>query len=422
MAYSSAPWWNTDYTYRKCISITAPGGEAVPAGYSVELTEDTAALVTATKMLASRNDLRIVYWNGTTNTELDRHYSAAASTWFKIQAEIDAAATNTSYFLYYGNAAATAPDVDFDNVYLFGDNVESGVMTDWSTSLTLTTTLTASASGPLSGLYSMLLTPYVGWQYWWQTFTATPTDVAVRVQCKVNIDKAAQRTGQRFQFQVRSGATLICYLYAYDGSSDKFYLQTTVQWDTAAVWVDATSYVLAMDIDPATRLVDVYVDGVAKLTDKALGSVSSINQVRFAGTLLASEETDYIRVDDVIVRRLMATAPTVTSADEAQRVLDVLAAQYNCGTTNPVTDTLAAKYHVFAATITDTLAAKYDVLNALTDTLVAKYTVDEFVWDRGSHAVRMTPSTYSRVDLSPSTQAVRLTPSTYTVKALQTGE
>ena len=53
------PCWDGNYAYRKKMTITA-GSDDIPAGYSVSVTLDHAALVSAGNSLASGNDLREV--------------------------------------------------------------------------------------------------------------------------------------------------------------------------------------------------------------------------------------------------------------------------------------------------------------------------------------------------------------------------
>lgn len=115
-------WWNANYTYRKQITITAPGGQILPSGFPIKVTEDTAALVTAGKLRSDRNDWRIVYWNGSGWTDLTRDYISVTETWFSLQNQIAAAASDTNYYIYYGYAGETtskqpSTDADWNSAY-----------------------------------------------------------------------------------------------------------------------------------------------------------------------------------------------------------------------------------------------------------------------------------------------------------------
>ena len=119
-AIASAPagdWWNTDYAWRRKITL-ADSGTATPAGTVVSVSFDHATLVSGGKSQADGDDVRVAYWDGTNWTELSRALSSASS-WnnastqilFKTVAALGVSANSDDYYLYFGNASATAPTV-----------------------------------------------------------------------------------------------------------------------------------------------------------------------------------------------------------------------------------------------------------------------------------------------------------------------
>ena len=99
-------------------------------GYSAQITGfNTAALVTGGKMRPDCNDLRIARFAANTWTQLDRHVincnTANTTIWFKMQADVAANGSDASYSIFYGNANATAPPANLNNVYLAYDNFDS---------------------------------------------------------------------------------------------------------------------------------------------------------------------------------------------------------------------------------------------------------------------------------------------------------
>ena len=69
------------------------------------LTEDT----TGEGFLDDGADLRIVYWNGTHNIELDRFNETAfdlttTNIWFRIQSNISPGGYDDNYYMYYNNS------------------------------------------------------------------------------------------------------------------------------------------------------------------------------------------------------------------------------------------------------------------------------------------------------------------------------
>ncbi len=114
--------------------ITVTVGATAPFngynGYSVQITGfNTAALVTAGKMRSDCNDLRIARFAANVWTQLDRQVlncnTTSTTIWFKLQADIAANGSDASYSIFYGNANATAPPVNLNNVFLWSDNFDS---------------------------------------------------------------------------------------------------------------------------------------------------------------------------------------------------------------------------------------------------------------------------------------------------------
>ncbi|MGD2037980.1 MAG: DNRLRE domain-containing protein, partial [Desulfobacterales bacterium] len=94
-------WWDSGYAYREQITLTAPASNNVPNGYPVKLTIDHASLYSAGKSQQDGDDIRIVYWNGSSWAEIDRtlfNNNLTGSSWdqsdttimFKTQASITA--------------------------------------------------------------------------------------------------------------------------------------------------------------------------------------------------------------------------------------------------------------------------------------------------------------------------------------------
>lgn len=102
---ASTSWWDANYGYRQQITITNSSSSTVPTNYPVKITIDTAALETATKVRSDRKDWRVLYWNGSSWTDLTRDYVSTTVTFFPTQATIAAGSSDSNYFVYYGYAA-----------------------------------------------------------------------------------------------------------------------------------------------------------------------------------------------------------------------------------------------------------------------------------------------------------------------------
>ncbi|HYM33775.1 MAG TPA: DUF6701 domain-containing protein, partial [Steroidobacteraceae bacterium] len=161
-ARAAAPagaWWDGNYTYSQQISIPA-GASALVTAYSTSVIFDHATQVAAGHSLANGNDVRIVYWNGTTWIELDRiadpdnsWNTSTTKIWFRTQAAIASGATDDNYYLYYGftgssTPSSTTPLSAWANIFLFYDDFTGA-------SLDTTTRWTNSGATQAGGLLTI---------------------------------------------------------------------------------------------------------------------------------------------------------------------------------------------------------------------------------------------------------------------------
>lgn len=130
---ASMPWWDGSFTDRSNLLVIAT--DAVPTAYSLAVTVNHAALVSAGSSQADGDDVRLLHWDGATWTELDRLLdpdsawnTTTTKLWFKTRAAINAAETDSSYFVYFANASASMPPANGDNVFTVYDDFEDGVV------------------------------------------------------------------------------------------------------------------------------------------------------------------------------------------------------------------------------------------------------------------------------------------------------
>jgi len=119
-------WWNTDYAYRRTVTITNNAASALIVNYSVSVTLDTASMVISGKLMLSGNDLRVVYNSGSSWVELDREVdgmgTSSTQVWFETQDSILANGSDDNYYIYYGNPNAGTPPANKSNTYLWFDD------------------------------------------------------------------------------------------------------------------------------------------------------------------------------------------------------------------------------------------------------------------------------------------------------------
>ncbi|RLJ07435.1 MAG: hypothetical protein DRP13_03875, partial [Candidatus Aenigmatarchaeota archaeon] len=134
-------WWDPEYTLRKRLNITNNNAtEILVKGYSINITLDTQNLVSQNKLLSSGNDLRIVWFNSSSNQfiELNRVNETNFNTpsteiWFPLAENISAGGYDNNYWLYYDNPSTNEPPANRSEVYLFWDDFDTLDTNIWST-------------------------------------------------------------------------------------------------------------------------------------------------------------------------------------------------------------------------------------------------------------------------------------------------
>ncbi len=116
-------WWNKEYENRRLINITNPSNSILVQNYTMLVVVDT----TGEEFKSNGDDLRIVYWNGTHNIEIDRYNSTSfddpsTEIWFRIQSNISSRGYSDNYYIYYNNKDALNPPSNGSRVFEFFDD------------------------------------------------------------------------------------------------------------------------------------------------------------------------------------------------------------------------------------------------------------------------------------------------------------
>jgi len=129
-------WWDPTSPFRQRIDVTT-GTAAAPGGYSAPVVVDHQALVASGLSIPTGDDLRVLRWDGSVWSELDRVLDDASAwnavdttIWFRTIDAI-AATTTDSYWLYFGDNTPPAPLADPENVWLLTEGFESGTLGDF---------------------------------------------------------------------------------------------------------------------------------------------------------------------------------------------------------------------------------------------------------------------------------------------------
>jgi len=135
-----APWWNSSYQYRRKITVTNNSGGTVSVDTLVSFTTDTASLITGSKLRSDGNDWRIVYDNGSTQSEIGQKIESgwnttSTETWFRLEAAINNGESDGDYYVYYGysdesTSAASLDPAQYTNVKVYNQDSNGGNSTD----------------------------------------------------------------------------------------------------------------------------------------------------------------------------------------------------------------------------------------------------------------------------------------------------
>jgi hypothetical protein len=171
-------WWDNSYSSRKRLVIKA-STDALASNYVIPYVFNHAELVSSGLSLSGGNDVRLVYWDGATNTEVDRveeqngtssgtWNTSSTKIWFKLRNPLGANGREYGFWLYYGNSSASTPPASLANVFSFADdfNGSSYNPTSW--------TAVNSGSGSITVSGGSLTVNSSAGVEWWGTSDLSP--------------------------------------------------------------------------------------------------------------------------------------------------------------------------------------------------------------------------------------------------------
>ncbi len=322
-------WWNTNYDYRRQITIENNAASTLDAGYSICVTMDTASLILAGKILASGDDLRVVYLSDSIWTELDREVidmnRTSTQIWFKTQASIEASSADSNYYVYYGNPSSGSPPANKSNVYLWFDDFNRADNPD----ITTETPYSVKTGGGVwsiennnlknvgaSGDPNKLIITALG-----------DVNTAVDMLVKINVTSFAGGDLSRMGLSCcmdtsPSRGSGYCGLF-HDDSNTLDLLNDLRSWGTQGTYswsLDTWYYMRFRVVDPASRVGQVKVWQVGTnepstwTVDGSFGSgtARSYGEVGFAG----SRTTDITYFDDILIRFIADSEPSTSLGSE----------------------------------------------------------------------------------------------------------
>ncbi len=230
------------YTYRRQIDVTT-GTTRIGTGYSVNLTVNHAALVSAGKAQADGDDLRVAYWNGSAWNEMHRVLDiesawngGSTEIWFRTVAPIAASTTDANYSLFYGNPSAANPPANPRDVFVFYDGFESGDMARWTAQIDGIWSVESDQAN--NGTYSLRASTAVNINKWITADGVNEANVLLDARWRISSTNSDIDQG----FRARESSTIDTY------STN---LEATAGWNIAR-WVSGTWTELSPNADSPT--------------------------------------------------------------------------------------------------------------------------------------------------------------------------
>lgn len=322
-------WWNSNYSYRKKITIVNNATLPLCVNYSVSVTTDTTSLVSDGKVLSSGDDLRIVYWSGSSWIELDRLIinmnGNSTQIWFRTQAEIPANDSDGDYYVYYGNPGVGSAPSNESNVYLWFDDFSRADKPDITTEASYSVktgggtwsieTNKLKNAGAAGDPNKLIITALGN--------ANAAIDMLVKIQVISFTGGDVSRMGLSCCMDTSpSRGSGYCALFHQDRNSLDL-LNDLRSWGTQGTfsWSLNTWYYMRFRvIDPASKAgkVKVWEVGTAEPSTWTVdgnfggGAARSYGEVGFAG----SRTTDTTYFDDILIRYIVDPEPSASVGTE----------------------------------------------------------------------------------------------------------
>lgn len=163
-------WWNTNYKYRRQITIAANASVATPQYFPINALTglDITSLISAGKIRSDKKDLRIIQYVSGVPTELVRDYVDNTDVFFGLQSQINANAKDLTYFIYYGypsesSSKQASAAADFNGIYFLGPSPDANYKGIWHMrdgSGTTVTDETGNNNGGMNGASTWVTDKY----------------------------------------------------------------------------------------------------------------------------------------------------------------------------------------------------------------------------------------------------------------------
>jgi hypothetical protein len=308
-------WWDTNYDYRRKVTIINNATSALIMNYSLSITMDTTLMVSSGKVMPSGNDLRVVYKSGSSWVKLDREVdgmnTSSTQVWFKTQAAILANGSDDNYYVYYGNPSAGNPPANKSDIYMWFDDFNKTDKAD----ITTETAYQVKTGGGTWSIENGTL----------KALGNLTADVDMLVKINVASFAGGDTSRMGLSSNMDPSGSGYCGLFHNDQNSLDL-LNDGLSWGTHGTYswsLNTWYYMRFVVIDSSSRLGEAKVWPVGTVEPDAWtvngnfggGSARSYGEVGFAG----SRTSDTTYFDDIVIRYITSPEPSTTlDAEESQ--------------------------------------------------------------------------------------------------------
>jgi len=291
-----AGWYDSNWFYRKPITITNSGSELTD--YQVLVTVDTASLISANKMQSDCDDIRFADSSG---TELPYWIesgcnSSSTKIWVKVNSIPNG---DSTIYLYYGNQSASAAS-NGDNTFEFFDDFSGA-------SLDISKWTVVSGSAEVSGGILTVKNGYI------ESVATFSGNLSARGRFKNDVNSGYNAVQQqlvpdtaRCQVYLR---TIDGRLYLYDTDGTKRYSQAF----SAKTWYEIEHRVYETSWKG-------YVNGVEKASATTTQSGIPLGKIRLSDESYYGQ-ANYGYWDYFILRKYVEPEPSISSPGSEEAIL-----------------------------------------------------------------------------------------------------
>lgn len=302
------------WAYHSILDVHNNASTPLPTGYTTGYVLDTASLIGQNLLQSDCDDLRVTYSVDPTETELDRLIDGCNTSFttvkFRTQADIPVGGGDHNYHLYYGNDSAGAAPANPQNVFAFFDDFRDGDAIGW--------VVTKGTWGVVNDAGNYVYRYTGSGSNWPLSYANVPfSDLDFTARIRATDNPKTNWIG--LAFRILDPSTLPDFLTFYQSRDTSNFKYGVITNDNHANPISSPSfsmsagswYRLRIQAVGSTVRARIWADGTAEPSGWSISTTSSTYQTSTNIGLTLYYHTTNADWDDIQVRKLVMTEPTV---------------------------------------------------------------------------------------------------------------